>query len=103
MAGAYVRVANVAAVPEGGKQVFDVGGTVVLVCHAAGRWFAVSNYCSHAHEKLECGRLRGTSIVCPVHGARFDLASGKATAPPAKDPIATYPVRIAGDWIEVLV
>jgi 3-phenylpropionate/trans-cinnamate dioxygenase ferredoxin subunit len=103
MADGYVRVASVAELPEGSKRVFEVGGQAVLVCQSAGRWFAVSNFCSHAREKLECGRMRGASIVCPVHGARFDLASGKATGPPAKDPIATYPIRIVEDWIEVLV
>jgi 3-phenylpropionate/trans-cinnamate dioxygenase ferredoxin subunit len=36
-----------------------------------------------------------------VHGARFDLATGRAMNPPAKEPIATFQVRIVEDWIEV--
>jgi 3-phenylpropionate/trans-cinnamate dioxygenase ferredoxin component len=103
MSGSYVRVAGVADVPEGSKKAFDVGGTAVLVCHTAARWYAVSNICSHAHQKLECGRMLRGWIGCPVHGARFDLATGKALTLPAKDPIATYPVRIVDEWIEILV
>jgi 3-phenylpropionate/trans-cinnamate dioxygenase ferredoxin subunit len=38
-----------------------------------------------------------------VHGARFDLATGRAMNPPAKEPIATYEVRAVDDWIEVAV
>lgn len=39
-------------------------------------------------------------IACPIHGARFDLVSGKTMKPPAKRPIATYAVRIVDGWIE---
>jgi 3-phenylpropionate/trans-cinnamate dioxygenase ferredoxin subunit len=103
MSGSYARVARVADIPEGAKQAFDVGGKAVLVCHAPERWYAVSNLCSHAQEKLECGRMLRGRITCPVHGTRFDLATGKALNPPAKGPIATYEVRIVDDWIEILV
>jgi 3-phenylpropionate/trans-cinnamate dioxygenase ferredoxin subunit len=103
MSDSFARIARVADIPEGSKTAFDVGGKAVLVCHTPERWYAVSNICSHAHEKLECGRLRRDSIVCPVHGARFDLATGKALTLPAKDPIAIFPVRIVDDWIEILV
>jgi 3-phenylpropionate/trans-cinnamate dioxygenase ferredoxin subunit len=42
-------------------------------------------------------------IACPVHGARFDLATGAAMNPPATMPIETFEVRIEGDTIEVSV
>jgi 3-phenylpropionate/trans-cinnamate dioxygenase ferredoxin subunit len=44
-----------------------------------------------------------SSISCPVHGARFDLATGRVLGAPATQPIATFKVRIVDDWIEVLV
>jgi 3-phenylpropionate/trans-cinnamate dioxygenase ferredoxin subunit len=80
-----------------------VGGKSVLICHSTQGWFAVSNICSHAHEQLECGRMSRGWIACPVHGARFDLATGKAMNPPATLPIETYEVRIVEDWVEVRV
>lgn len=42
-------------------------------------------------------------IACPVHGARFELASGRAMNPPATKPIATYELRVVDGWIEILV
>ena len=98
---AFARVLNVAEPPPGTKKAVDVNGVSVLVCNSNERLYAVSNICSHAHEKLECGRLSRGWIGCPVHGARFDLATGRAMNPPAKEPIATFPVRIVDDWIEV--
>ena len=103
MSASFVRVAKVADLPIGTKQAFEVGGKAVLVCHAPECWYAVSNICSHANEKLECGRMLRTSISCPVHGSRFDLATGRALDAPATQPIATFEVRVVEDWIEVLV
>lgn len=99
----YIRVLEAAAVPPGAKKVVDVSGKPVLVCNAGGQLFAVSNICSHAEEALECGRMGRTWIACPIHGARFELATGRAMNPPAVAPIATYQVRIVDDWIEVAV
>jgi 3-phenylpropionate/trans-cinnamate dioxygenase ferredoxin subunit len=98
---AFARVLTVAELPPGTKKAVDVNGVSVLVCHTNDRLYAVSNICSHAHEKLECGRMSRGWIGCPVHGARFDLATGRAMNPPAKEPIAIFPVRVLEDWIEV--
>lgn len=99
----FSRVLNVAAVPPGTKQLVEVAGTPILICHSNDRWFAVSNTCSHAAEQLECGRMSRGWIACPLHGARFELTTGRAMNPPATKPIATYEIRVVDDWIEVAV
>ena len=40
-------------------------------------------------------------IECPLHAGRFDIKTGKATAPPCVDDIKTYPVRVEGGEIQV--
>ena len=67
---------------------------------AGGEFFVVVNKCSHAEEKLDCGRVRAGWVACPVHGARFRLATGEAMNPPATQPIATFAVRVVDGWIE---
>ncbi|MEW9855236.1 Rieske (2Fe-2S) protein [Novosphingobium sp. M1R2S20] len=99
----FLRALPQSELQPGEKKAVEVAGKSILVCQVGDKLFAVSNICSHADEKLECGRMGNGWIACPVHGARFDLASGKAKNPPAKRPIATYPVRVADDWIEVAV
>lgn len=98
---AFARALNVSELPPGTKKAVDVNGVSVLICNTNDRLYAVSNICSHAHERLECGRMSRGWIGCPVHGARFDLATGRAMNPPAKEPIATFQVRVVDDWIEV--
>ena len=100
---AFVRVLKVSDVPAGTKKAIDVGGNAILICNSDGRLFAISNICSHAEEKLECGRMSRTWIACPLHGARFELATGRAMNPPAVRPIKTFEIRTVDDWIEVAV
>ncbi|MCW1402671.1 Rieske 2Fe-2S domain-containing protein [Novosphingobium sp. MW5] len=99
----FTAAAAVADVPAGSKKLVTVNGVNVLLCHSNDRIFAVENLCSHAEEPLDCGRMRSGWIACPVHGARFDLATGEAMNPPATLPIQTFAVRITGDTIEVAV
>jgi 3-phenylpropionate/trans-cinnamate dioxygenase ferredoxin subunit len=103
MSDSFFRIMKLADLPSGAKKMVEIGGKEVLICHTIDRVLAVSNICSHAQEKLECGRLGRTWIACPVHGARFELATGRAMNPPATRPIPTFPVRVADDWIEVQV
>ena len=99
----FVRTIQQSELPHAAKHVVEIDGKQVLLCNWNGTIFAVSNICSHANEKLDCGLMRAGWIACPIHGARFDLATGKAKNPPAKLPIATYQVRLVDDWIEVAV
>ncbi len=99
----FERVLKLADLPAGSKKVVDVNGKCVLVCNVNSKLFAISNICSHNEKPLERGRLGNGWIACPTHGARFDLATGAALNLPAKLPVATFEVRTADEWIEVLV
>ena len=77
------------------------GQRVLIVRDGMGAWFAVSPDCSHAALPLAGGRVRGSAILCPHHGARFDLRSGRALGPPAWTGIASWPVRVVAERVEV--
>jgi nitrite reductase/ring-hydroxylating ferredoxin subunit len=65
----------------------------------------VENRCSHREEKLTGGRIRRGQIMCPVHGARFDLRTGASyTEQLTRAPICVFQSRISieGD-VEVLL
>ena len=90
-------------VPPGHCHRADAGGEDVLVVNVDGALHAVSNICSHDYAELVDGELEGAEIVCPLHQARFDVRSGEALSPPAYEPIATFPVRVVDDEVEVEV
>lgn len=103
MAAEFTRFCAAAEIPPGGRKHARVNGYWVLVCNVGDTLYAVSALCSHQQKPLFSGRVRNGKITCPVHGARFDLATGAPLDLPATKPIATYPVRRVGDWIEVCV
>src|SRR5690348_12910211 len=92
---AKLAVAKLADIPEGGSAVFDIEGMSVLVCHTAGTVYAVENRCTHNGSPLVGGRIRGHTLSCPVHGAKFDLRDGSTAGALTKVPIRTFPVEVA--------
>ena len=97
----FVRVADVADIPEGHGAYFDRGGHAVAVFNAGGgRFHAMSPLCPHEDGPLADGWIEGAAVVCPWHGFDFDLATGKCLVDPDLC-ISVYPVRIAGTAIEV--
>ena len=99
----FVAACPASELDGGAVKAVVLSDTPVLLCHTQDRIYAVINKCSHADEKLECGRLRRGWIACPVHGARFDLATGEPLNLPATQPIQTFEVRIVDGVIEVAV
>ena len=97
----YQRVAGTPEIDLGNMRCVEVGGRELLICHLEEGFFAVDNICSHAHARMSEGRLRGHRIMCPLHGAAFDVRDGSVLRRPAVRPIRSYPVRIAGEDILV--
>jgi 3-phenylpropionate/trans-cinnamate dioxygenase ferredoxin subunit len=93
----FVKAATLAAVPEGGMLAVDVGGLAVVVCNVAGEFYAVHDECTHECFPLSEGELEGHSLICPLHGACFDVRSGEVLSPPAYEPVRTYEVRVEGE------
>lgn len=84
-----------ATLAPGTAEIRTVAGRDVLVARAQdGQYHAVAAICSHASLSLAGGRVRGASIVCPHHGARFCLKTGRALGPPAYEGIVAYPTRV---------
>ncbi len=64
-----------------------------------GKYYAVEAWCSHQKVSLVTGDVEGYNIVCPLHGAEFDLRNGRHLCAPAVRPVVSYPVKVDGDAI----
>jgi len=89
-----------ATVAEGSSFASVIGGWPVLLARVDGRVCAVIDRCSHAASPLSEGRLRRGQIMCPLHGARFDLATGRCVGGPY-EPLKTFAVREADGRITI--
>jgi 3-phenylpropionate/trans-cinnamate dioxygenase ferredoxin subunit len=88
-------------IPPGTAKKVVVDGVEVLLCNVDGALYAVEDVCTHDGGPLDQGELQDCRIMCPRHGATFDVTTGAALTPPAVVPLATYPVRVEGDDVFV--
>ena len=97
----FVKVADLSEIPPGDMIVVDVGEDQILLVNVEGAVHACDDICSHSYASLSEGDLDGAEIQCPLHGAIFNVASGKVITPPATEPLRTFQVKIEGN--DVLV
>ncbi len=98
----YVDLVAAAEIAPGSLRPFEVAGHKLLVCRAGDEYFAIENKCSHTGALLTRGRIRGDCIVCPVHGARFQLRDGKHLTPPASTGLRSFAARVRDGRVQVL-
>ena len=88
-------VGTTADVTPGELAAFQVDGVRIAIANADGRFFAFGDTCTHEQCSLaEEGSLDGTVVTCGCHGAEFDVTTGAVLAPPALEPVKSYPVRV---------
>ena len=91
------------ALPPGSLRACTIDGRELVVCHSKDGLYALDNTCTHAYARLSEGRLRGVRLVCPLHGAAFDVRDGRALGAPASKPLATHRVRVVDGQVELAV
>lgn len=84
------------------KQVF-VDGKNTLVLKIDGRYHAIHNVCTHAFALMVGGLLEGYEIECPLHGARFDIRTGRNLTPPAVRALAVYDTKVEDGRVMVRI
>jgi 3-phenylpropionate/trans-cinnamate dioxygenase ferredoxin component len=90
----YAKVAEEREIAEGQARVFEAGDSRVVLCKVQGKCYAIADVCTHDGGPLGEGDLDGYEIICPRHGARFDVRTGAVLAFPAIMPVESYPVKI---------
>jgi 3-phenylpropionate/trans-cinnamate dioxygenase ferredoxin subunit len=87
-----IQIGALADVPDGGAKKFVVSGKPVAVFRVGDALYAIDDTCSHAEASLSAGEFDSDELCveCPLHGAIFDLSSGKPRTLPAFEPLNTY-------------
>ena len=97
----FVKVARVSDVAPGVGLRVDIGDEAIAIFNLDGEFYAIGDVCTHEETSLADGDVFGDVVECPLHGAEFDIKSGKALSLPAVLPVPTYAVRVEGDDILV--
>ncbi|MEM9490903.1 MAG: Rieske (2Fe-2S) protein [Myxococcota bacterium] len=97
-----LRVCRIDQVEPGEVKGFAVSGVAVpvLVANIDGTYLATTSMCPHEDVSLLGGKRKGTQVICPGHGYRFDLRTGACSHDPNLC-LARYRVSIVGDELYV--
>lgn len=97
----WVDVAPATDIDAGDFRVVDIDDTLIAVFNVQGKFYAIEDLCTHDGEELTGGPIDGDQVICPRHGARFCIRTGKALTAPAYEPTATFPVRVENGVVQV--
>jgi 3-phenylpropionate/trans-cinnamate dioxygenase ferredoxin subunit len=92
----WVKVGTVDQISSGGRRVVLVEEERVAIFNLEGEFLAIADTCSHAEASLSAGEREGYTVECPLHGAKFDLRTGRALSMPAVVGVTSYPVKVEG-------
>ena len=85
-----------------GERIFiEIEDEPVVIFNIAGEVYAIGDRCTHDDGPLGDGEIEDKKIICPRHGAKFDIVTGAAVTLPAIEPTMYYPIRIVDGYIEI--
>jgi 3-phenylpropionate/trans-cinnamate dioxygenase ferredoxin component len=100
---ALVNVAPLDEFPPGSVKIVHAGEIAVGVYNLGGELHAIEDRCSHDNGPLAEGDFdpdEGVAI-CPRHGARIDIRTGRPLSLPAVTPVETFPVLVEDGIVKV--
>jgi 3-phenylpropionate/trans-cinnamate dioxygenase ferredoxin subunit len=97
----WINVIADHALSDNEHIVVDVDGTDVVVFKLADHCYALEDVCTHDGGDIASGQIEGDEIVCPRHGARFCIKTGKVKSAPAYEDIECFPLRIEGGMVQI--
>lgn len=98
-----MKIATRADLADGEKKLFETDQRLVILSRFGDDFFCIDDVCTHDGGTLSDGPHQGCEIVCPRHGAKFDLRTGKALTMPATQNISTHDVKVDGEDILVRI
>ena len=99
----FVKAVAKSDLVAGEGAVVELQGKKIAIFNVAGAFYAMDDSCTHAGGPLSEGEVDGMVVMCPWHGATFDIRTGGALGPPAPDGVRTYEVKTDGEHVLVKI
>ncbi len=93
----------VESLAEGQMMAVELADRVVLLVRHGGRVYCLDDVCTHDGGTLSDGDFSDGQVVCPRHGARFDVQTGEALTMPATEDTACHEVKTDGGKLYVRI
>jgi len=89
------KIAELHQIPEGTRKHVDLSGREYMLLHTRDGLYCIDHHCPHADGAVGDGLIMGSTITCPLHKWRFDLADGSHVHKGTRN-LGVYQVRIDG-------
>jgi len=99
----FIKVATIDEITPGQARLVELNGNEVALFNLGGQFYAIDNNCTHVGGPLCEGEISGSEVVCPWHGAAFDITTGQAVGPPAIEAVRSYNLRVEDGQVEIEV
>ena len=97
----FLDIAPVSELPNGERLFVEIEAKPIVIFNIADQFFSIADVCSHDDGPVGEGDLEGYNIVCPRHGAEFDVRTGQVISMPAVVDIPAYPVKVLDGMIQL--
>lgn len=88
-----VKILKEDEMKDGEIKRVETQGLKLAVFKVKGEFYAIDELCTHAEGHLDQGYLEDDYIiVCPVHGGKFDIRTGKVLGLPPTEDTNSYKV-----------
>jgi nitrite reductase (NADH) small subunit len=97
----WTEVVALDDIPQLGSRVIATDTIKIAVFRTASdEVFAMKDECPHKQGPLSQGIVHGTSVTCPLHNWKIDLASGEALGPD-EGCTNVYPARVENGTVYI--
>ena len=102
---AELTVGRVEEIPPGEVKIVRAGQLAIGVYNLNGEYYAIEDRCSHDDGPLAEGDFEPEEgvAICPRHGSRFDIRTGRPLTLPAYLPVETFDVKVEDGLVKVEV
>ena len=97
----FIEIIEAGELADGERLLVNIDDLSIMIFNVDNHLYAVGNTCTHDDGPLADGELEGFDLICPRHGAKFDIRTGKVLTFPAAKDIPSYPVKIVDNVIQV--
>lgn len=97
----WIQITDAENIPLREGRSLRLGRKEIAIFHLPEKYVAIDNLCPHNQGPLCDGIVKGSAVVCPLHGWNICLNTGKVLKPDVPVSVRTYPVRVNNGIVEL--
>jgi nitrite reductase (NADH) small subunit len=90
----WTAITDIGNIPPREGRAVTIAGEQIAIFNLEDRYLTIENKCPHKGGPLCDGIVSGTTVVCPLHGQRFDLETGMPVLASQPACLAIFPTRV---------